>query len=377
MKKVYWRPQSIPVVAFVLIALFSMGGLAVVEHFKLFVKRPYYREKLEASRLALEAMELVKNERLRRGIPIDPDADPAYSGLIGSFVTPVTTDSGELEAKRTSINPNMAAVVVHLLKKEKLKEGDVVAVGYSGSFPAINLSVCAAIATLKLKPVIISSVGSSQWGANDPRFLWVDMESFLYQQGIFPFRSAAASMGGKNDRARELTDSGRALIRDAIARNGLTPLEVRGVHRDIDERMRIYFTRVSPKVYINVGGGVASTGFRPTKKLLKSGIVRKALPTGRGTDSVIHRFVDEGVTVIHIDNVKSFVRPYGFPIDPTVIPKVGEGTIFHEKQYNYWLAGIILFGIVFGLYMFARVDWGFRLLKGSSKEEAGPPEPMV
>ena len=194
MKKIYWRPQSIPLVAFILIALFSIGGLVVVEHFKLLVKKPYYREKLEASRLALEAMELVKNERLRRGVAIDPDVDPAYSGLIGSFVTPVTTDAGELEAKRTSINPNFAAVIVHLLKKEKVKEGDAVAVGFSGSFPAINISVCAAIAALHLKPIIISSVGASQWGANDPKFLWIDMENFLYSQGVFPFHSAAASM---------------------------------------------------------------------------------------------------------------------------------------------------------------------------------------
>jgi poly-gamma-glutamate system protein len=377
MKKVYWRPQSIPLTAFILIALFSMGGLFVVEHFKLLVKKPHYREKLEASRLAFEAMELIKNERLRRDIPIDPDVDPAYSGLIGSFVTPVTTDSGDLEAKRTSINPNMAAVIVHLLKKEKLKEGDVVAVGYSGSFPAINISVCAAITALHLKPVIISSVGASQWGANDPKFLWIDMENFLHTQGIFPFHSVAASMGGKSDRAKELTDSGRGLIQEAIKRNGLAFIETRGVRRDIDERMRIYFTKASPKAYINVGGGVASAGFRPTKKFLGSGLIRKALPKGRGTDSVIHRFVDEDIPVIHIDNVKSFVKPYGLPTDPTVMPKVGEGAIFHERQYNLWLAGIILFGIVFGLYMFARVDWGFRLLRASSKEEVGPPEPMV
>ena len=32
----------------------------------------------------------------------------AGSGLIGSFVTPVTTDAGDLEAKQTSINPNLA-----------------------------------------------------------------------------------------------------------------------------------------------------------------------------------------------------------------------------------------------------------------------------
>ena len=73
-------------------------------------RRPAYQKKIEASRLALEAMELVKNERLGRGLPIDAETDPAESGLIGSFVTPITTDAGDLEAKQTAINPNFAAV---------------------------------------------------------------------------------------------------------------------------------------------------------------------------------------------------------------------------------------------------------------------------
>ena len=60
-----------------------------------------------------------------------------------------------------------------------MKEGDPVAVSFSGSFPALNIAVYAAIRTLNLKPTIISSVSGSQWGANDPAFLWIDMEHFL------------------------------------------------------------------------------------------------------------------------------------------------------------------------------------------------------
>ena len=54
-------------------------------------------------------MELVKNERLRRGTPIDPETDPAGSGRIGSFVTSVTSEAGNLEAKQTSDEPQFGS----------------------------------------------------------------------------------------------------------------------------------------------------------------------------------------------------------------------------------------------------------------------------
>jgi poly-gamma-glutamate system protein len=155
MRKIYWRPQSTPVFAFVLIALFSLAGMLAVERYRIEDKKPQYQKKVQASRLALEAMELVKSERLRRGIPIDKEADPAASGLIGSFVTSVTTDAGNLEAKQTAINPNWAAVIVDLLQQANVKERDQVAVSFSGSFPALNIAV--ALKTLNLRPTIISS----------------------------------------------------------------------------------------------------------------------------------------------------------------------------------------------------------------------------
>ena len=366
-----------PLTAFILIALLSIGGLFLVEHFQFTTKRPVYqREKLAASKLAMKGMEIVRQEGLARGHSLDGDTDPAKSGLIGSALTPVTSDVGNLESKQTSVNPNFAAVFVDLLKQAKVREGDVVAVGVTGSFPAINISLYAALATLRLKPIIISSVSSSQWGANDPQFLWIDMESLLYKSGVFPFRSAVASMGGRNDRARDMTEEGRRMIVSAIKRNGLEMVKASTLEENIDERMGIYFDHRAPRVYVNVGGGVASAGIRSARVLLKPGNLQE-LPTGPGRDSVIHRFLREKIPVIHIENIRQLAREYGLPISPDEIPETGSGGVYHEKRYNRWLAGGVLTLILAGLYIFGRVDWGFRMLRASRRQEPGPPEPMV
>ncbi|OPY64500.1 MAG: hypothetical protein A4E57_03522 [Syntrophorhabdaceae bacterium PtaU1.Bin034] len=378
MKNIYWRPQSTPVFAFILMALFSVTGIVAVEHFRVEGRRPHYEKKIEASRLALEAMELLRDERLRQGIAIDSSVDPADSGLIGSFVTPVTSDPGNLESKQTSVNPNFAGLIVDLLEQAGVKEGDPVAVSFSGSFPALNIAVLAALKTLGLDPTIISSASGSQWGANNPDFLWIDMEHFLYKQGTFPFRSSVASMGGKNDQGREMTQKGREYILKAINRNGLTLLKSKTLKQNIDERMAVYFRKSAPKVFINVGGGIVSAGIRPFKVLLKPGLLPPDHPVDAKVDSVINRFLKEKIPVIHLGNIRQLATHYGFPIAPTSIPKVGEGSIYLQTEYNPWLAGGVLLGIVVGLYVFSRSDWGFRILQASSKrEEIGPPEPMV
>jgi poly-gamma-glutamate system protein len=378
MKKIYWRPQGTPLFAFVFIALLAIGGLTSVEHFQIVKKKPYYAEKVDASRLALGAMELVKDERLDRGIPIDSEADPTKSGLIGSFVTSVTSEAADLEAKQTSVNPNFAAVIVELLKEAGAKDGDIVAVSFTGSFPALNIAACAAFVTLHLKPVIISSVSSSQWGANNPDFLWIDMERFLNSKGIFPFRSVAASMGGKHDRAAELTERGRESILQSINRNGLSLIKSATLRGNIDQRMDIYLGKARPKVYLNIGGGRAAVGIRPFKRLLKPGLIFSDLPAAERADSVIRRFLKEGVPVIHLGEIKELARQYRLPVSPATMPKIGEGSVYYQKSYNLWLAGATLLAIILGFYVFARSDWGFRMLQASPyKKETGPPEPMI
>ena len=93
--------------------------------------------------------------------------------MIGTLISPVTSNSGHLAAKQGSLNPNFAAVVVSWLRSAGVGEGDYVAVGVSGSFPGFNTVVYAALQALNAKPLVISSASSSQWGANVPELLWI------------------------------------------------------------------------------------------------------------------------------------------------------------------------------------------------------------
>ncbi len=378
MKKIYWRPSGLPFGAYLLISLIAIGGFVSVERFQRTVPQPYYHEKLSAARLALAAMEFIRVERLKQGVEIDSEVDPAESGLIGSMITPVTTEMGDLEAKQTSINPNFAALVVSLLKKAKVREGDTVAVNFTGSFPALDISVCAAIQALKLKPIIISTASASQWGANHPDFLWIDMERLLNQNLIFSYRSVAASMGGRNDQGKGLTEEGRRFLLEGIRRNGLTLIRSDTLREDIDSRMKYYFCCGPPRVYINVGGSVVSAGRYPFRRMLKPGLTRtEQIPLGKN-DSVVNRFMNEGIPVIHLDNVETLAKRYGLPLHPTRIPSIGDGTIYSRKEYNPWLSAGVLLAIFLTLYIFSRSDRGFRIMQAiSRKEDQGPPELMI
>lgn len=380
MKKMYWRPRRVSRTALLLISLASVGGHLGVERFAAKVQEPHYQEKLAAAQVAQEALKLIRAERLKRGIAIDPEADPAQSGLIGSLVTSVTTNAGSLVSKQVSVNPNFAAVMVEFLKELGLTEGDVVAVGYSGSFPAFNVAVLAAVETLKLKAVIVSSASSSQWGANDPAFLWLDMEKLLLDKTLISRRSIAASIGGIEDRGLGLSNSGRRIIKGRIAAHSLQPIDPIDFTDSIEQRMRIYRQEAGAdpiRAYVNVGGGAISVGRKVGKKLFQPGINRKSPTVSYPIDSVMGRFLKEGVPVIHLSMAEQLAVRYGLPAPPTTVPPVGEGQVFYRERTNVWLVALLLAIILGSLYLFVRSDLGFRMTRTSPRSDSRHPEPMV
>ncbi|MCL4502020.1 MAG: poly-gamma-glutamate system protein, partial [Deltaproteobacteria bacterium] len=345
MKKIYWRPHSTPLLAIALAAVFAVGGGLAAEQFRITERSPYYSSQLEAAQLTSKAMAAIKEERLKLADPIDPEADPAQSGLIGTFISPVTSSSGNLEAKQTSINPNFAAVIVDLLEQAGVRPGDRIAVSVTGSFPALNIALYAAIKVLGLKPTIISSVSSSQWGANEPGFLWIDMEHYLYDQGLFPFRSAAASIGGRYDKGKEMSEDGRQFTIQAIEKNGLARITDRTLHENVDQRMSLYYQEGRPQAYINVGGGIAAVGAeRRRREFLRTGLQPQDHFLKKG-NFVVYRFLREGTPVIHLENIKALAARYGLPVAPSRLPEVGEGGVYSRTRYNKWLAGAVLGGI--------------------------------
>lgn len=323
------------------LAVLGLGLHTLVERTKELQPQRHLEEKLGAASRALRCFEAIRLERVGTPGAADRENDPEASGLIGQEHSLTTTDRGVLEAKLTSVNPNFAAVFVDYFRTLGLKPGEAVAISLTGSFPALNVCMLAAADELGLKPVVITSVGASMWGANDPEFSWLDMESFLRSRSLITARSAGASLGGSNDRGRGLSPKGRALLRAAVERNSVLLIDEPTLERAVQRRLEIYDREASPgkvRAFVNVGGGSASVGNQMGADLVKPG-VNRTLPLYNWTQrGVLQFFARRGVPIIHVLNVESIAREYGLPLAPDRIPPVGQGEIFYREVYDLRIA---------------------------------------
>jgi len=317
--------------------LLSLLAFLAVESEKVDVKRKWYAEKLEAAKLTQKAERYLKGKRLQKGIFIDPVNDPNETALIGQDITPITTDQGYIESKLTATNPNFSAVIVDMLKEAGGSDKDVVAISFTGSLPGLNLAVLAAVQTLKLKPIIITSVGASNWGANDPYFTWLDMEKALFDAGIIKFRSVAASIGGSQDYGRGLSPDGRKLIKEAIERNDVEFISEEFLENSIERRWKIFnrYRKNNPiKIFINVGGGIASLGSTENDKFIPSGLSLTLPMRNYPAKGILIKMIENHVPVIHLLNITKLAAKYGLPVSPVPLPEPGQGEIFVQRQYN-------------------------------------------
>ncbi len=304
-----------------------------------------YDLKLDAATRAERAFAAVRGHRGLDGASLDLVNDPAGTGLIGPEISLITNAAGDLEAKLTSLNPNFAAVLVQYFRQAGLKPGDAVAVAVSGSFPGMNISLFAAIEAMELRPVVITSVGASNWGANSPDFTWLDMESLFTERGIFKTRSVAATFGGGNDMGRGLSPAGRQVLRDSIERNGVHFLESDNIEDAISKRMTFYEEAMrgrSYSLFVNVGGGVASVGNRHNKTLLPAGLNFELKPHNWPRKGTLILFADKGVPVVHLLRIITLAQRHGLPVAPDFLPQPGEGEIFIRDMYRWPLAAAFL-----------------------------------
>lgn len=347
----------------VLVLLALMIFLAV-EFGKVDVRLKWYEQKIEAARIAKNAAEFLKEFRLQKGVFIDAVNDPNGTALIGQDITPITTDRGYIEAKLTATNPNFAAVVVEMLKNAGLEKNDMVAVAFTGSLPGLNIAVHAALQTLKLKPIIITSVGASNWGANDPYYTWLDMENVLFKEGIIENKSIAASIGGGLDVGRGLSPEGRQLIIDAIERNKIEFINEEHLENSIQKRIDIYDKyreKNNIKAFINVGGGISSLGSTENDKFIPSGLSMSLPMMNYPRRGVLIRMAEENIPIIHLLNINQLARKYGLPISPTPLPVPGEGQVFVQRRYS------VILTLVLTLFLTAAIAFVFFMEKKRHK----------
>lgn len=310
---------------------------------------PSYEQKIKAAKLMEQAMGVLKEHRMEKSIFIDIENDPNETGLVGSPFSLITTDEGDLDSKLTTLDPNFSAVVVDLMYQLHLEAGDTVAILMTGSMPGANIAVLAACKALDIFPITITSIGASQWGANQIDFTWLDMESILHNNDLIQNRSIAASIGGRNDMGRLLSVSGRKIITDNINKHGLPLIKEERLANNIKNRMN-YFSAIRPipsyDAVINVGGGVASLGTSFNLKLLPPGVVRRSSiqNIGRpgGIEGAFTKFLNYDVPGLHILNIRPLIADFKIPFAPIPVPEIGSGGLYANEHYNVWVAGLCL-----------------------------------
>ncbi|MEM6455017.1 MAG: poly-gamma-glutamate system protein [Acidobacteriota bacterium] len=339
------------------LAALTLAALFVVEQSQRVVPSPWHDAMLQAAERSARAAGAVKRHRLERGAFVDAVNDPLETALIGQAFTQITTDRGDLDAKLASTDPNFAAVVVAMAHELGLARGDCVAVAMTGSFPALNLSTLAALETLGVAPVLISSVGASNFGATDPYFTWLDIERIAAEARVLTTRSVAASLGGSKDIGRGLAPKGRTLLREAIARNGIPLLDHTPLEASIAARMAIYRDGCAPRpvaAYINVGGGVASLGHALNSELIPIGPSPHMPARNYPARGTLLRFAADGTPVIQLLKIRQLRRDYGLlPLRDDTPPMPGQGAVYGQMRYDLAQTGLattLLLGLLIGLY---------------------------
>ena len=331
-KPVIQETRTLVVLAIISIIAYSIAYFSRME----FVSNTY-DIKINAAMKMQESMKMLKNIRMEKGVFIDIENDPNETGLVGSQFSLITTDEGDLDAKLTTLDPNFAAAMVELLTRANLTSGDTIALMLTGSMPGANMAMLIACKAMDIYPFIISSIGASQWGANDPEMTWLDIERILFEQGYISSRSIAASIGGRNDRGRLLSPKGRELIRYNIENNKLPLISGKGLEDNVNKRME-YFGAHNYKAVVNIGGGVASLGTSFNLRLIKPGIVYRKdiekISRGDGIEGAVVKFSKKNIPLIHILNIQKLTDELGMKYAPIPIPEIGEGSLYAIEKYD-------------------------------------------
>lgn len=324
--------------------LLSAAFLAVLELFLLESPDFTTLAAANASRSMDRALAVIAAHCRRTGIALNSDDDPNGTYLIGPERSPIVTTLGHLDAKRTTTNPRMAGLVVKLLLEAGVHKGDRVAIGSSGSFPALMLASVCAVQALGAEPVTILSIGSSSYGAARPEFTLVDIYNLLLDKGIFTRAPAACALGGTQDVGREFPDSLRNRFIARLRRGPALFLYEPNLEKNVAERMVVYKSD-SVAAFINCGGSWANMGTSSRILYLKPGLNRDAdLPdvTQRG---VIFEMLSRHIPVIHLLFIRGLVQTCGLAWDPVPLPDVSRAGVRRVPEGKR-----TLFIVLFGLY---------------------------
>ena len=288
------------------------------------------------------------------GLSIDEGLDPNHTGLIGPQYSPLFTTVGHLEAKRTTANPDMAALIVHLLREADMSPGDRIAIGASGSFPALMIASLSATESLSLLPVIIFSLGASSYGATDIDFSMLDIYQLLHGEMGFTVADVAVSLGGSDDVGNELEPEIRDELIAQIGASGIQFIQEPDLRRNVAERMELYGDVAA---FINIGGSDANLGTSPMVLELQPGLNEGIDLPPEEQRGVLFEMAARGIPIIHLLNIRGLASRYGIPWDPVPLPQSGETHLYDAKESGGLSLWLIALGYLVALIAVVWLSW--------------------
>jgi poly-gamma-glutamate system protein len=346
---------------FLAITLIAIFFFSIEHYLKSPRKTPYYREKIEAAQHASHAMELLREEVIKRNIPSDSINDPNGTYLVGRKFTFITSSYNPLTDVQLSLNPNFSAAIIEMFKELRLKEGDIIAINTSGSYPGLNVAVLSACDVLRLNPIITTDASSGSFGANNPLFSWLDMDDLLHKKNIFKNKTYAASMGGEKDNGEGLSPEGRNLLKAIIQKNNVKFIHSGSLAGNIRERYTLYLNHSKHfnkkiKAYIDIGGTLTGFGQTIPDTLLKPGINRFPEKQILSNYGLMQMMVEERIPVLYIGEIQKLAQAMG--LSETTVPQSlpGKDPLFFEERYSVKLATLFLILLIGLLVLYIRLE---------------------
>lgn len=293
-----------PYLALAVLALGVAGAWA----FRTTVPDPDREAMLLSARRMEEAEDAVRSEARRRAIPLEPE-DTGETWLLGPDLSPLVSTMGYPAVKRTTVQPDCAAMLYRLYREAGLRKGDVVGIGTSGSFPGLLVAALCAAKTYGLEVRVIASLGSSMYGATRPELNVLDILRILGDSGLVDFTLAAVSPGCEGDRGVGAFDDlvfahTRETNLALLAASGAPVIDEGDMEKNLAMRRKAY----GPiDLFVNIGGAQANIA-----GTLPPGLVSHTVRDG---DGLAFRYLAEGVSVVNLLDVRRLCTAYGIPID--------------------------------------------------------------
>ncbi|MDX2414902.1 MAG: poly-gamma-glutamate system protein [Bacteroidales bacterium] len=293
-----------------------------------------------AAELAQDWFYIVRDLKEDKGVKSDAFSNVANSFMIGDEWSDITSSLGSLEAKEISTNPDFAALIVRFLNEAGLKKGDRVGLILSGSFPSLAISSLAALQTTGMEAIVMSSLGASTYGANQPEVTWIDMEKALIRRGGLEFESSLVSMGADNDNGYGLFGEGPEIITRAAERNNIELYIPGSLVESIKHRVEI-LNNSNISLLINIGGNQASMGNCSHTLGIPNGLNKEMTHCNDSERGVISRMNEAGIPFVNMLNMKDLSSRYGIDGAPG-IRYSGSTNLYSSTTSNKLAISIIL-----------------------------------